>query len=582
MVFKRLARATEERHIFNYLLGYRWLSLLPPFLALFLAPAPDVLLQRVLFVAVVDNLVLTLFHPRVNRWVKRRPVTLAVDLATVALFVALSGGTASLFFLYALSPLLAAAFFFRLRGALAAASTLTLFYAAALAVTAAPVDLLHALAQIISFFLIAILFGYSAILVASARRDRALLTESNAALERTNRELASIHRLALTMQSSAVDVADIQEVILTTITNSMGFERAMMALVDPERSVLIGWLAHRARGADAAPAGIFHTMEIPLRREAGVIARVILDREPAYVTDGLPPTDQRATNRRLQLDQYAILPLYMRDNPIGVLLVDNPESGAPITAESMRSLKLVADQAAIALGSTKLCIERAQRLAVEEERNRIAMEIHDTATQSLFGIVYTLDGCIKRLPENADEVQSKLVDLRSVAARTMSDLRDSVYDTWAGELTEAGFCSELQAYVRKLGAPPSLDVAIQVEGPFSRLGTFTRRNLLRIAAEGLANIVKHSGATHAAVTLDLGHSPGRLVVEDNGRGFQEADGSRRPSGMGLSSLRERARVIGAEVRIESRVGSGTRIELELPASSSMLEESQTDAHSTLG
>ncbi|MDE3091877.1 MAG: GAF domain-containing protein, partial [Chloroflexota bacterium] len=455
-----------------------------------LAPGQNADAWRVFHAALADNLLLTLLYPRVNRLVLRFPLALGIDLSVVTAFIALTGGTASPYYLYALSPLLAAAFFFQMRGGLATASVFTAFYVAALAVSAAPIDLLHALTQIVSLFLIAILFGYSAILVERIRKDRALLAQNNLMLERTNRELQSLHNLALTMQSSAVDVADVQEIILTTITNEMGFERSMMGTIDPDHNVLIGWLTHRQREGAQSPSGLFHTTEIPLVPAGGIVAQTVLNRRSALVVDGLPPTNDLALNRRLDMKRYAILPMYMRDHPLGVLLVDNPDSGAPITAESMHSLELVADQAAIALGSTKLCIERAQRLAIEEERNRLAMEIHDTASQSLFGIVYTLDGCVKMLPEHSSEVQAKLADLREVASRTMNDLRRSVYDIWSGELSESDFQTELAAYFQKLGAPASLKVEIHVAGIFNGLSSVVRRNLLRIAEEGLANVVK--------------------------------------------------------------------------------------------
>lgn len=572
-----LPKAGEEHQVLFYLLGYRWLSLLPPFLALLIS-GQEPLLRAILLAAALDNLILTLFHPQVNRQVIQHPALLGIDFVIVTLFLVYTGATTSLFYLYALSPILAAAFFFRMRGALLAASGSTLSYALILAVSGVPIDLLHGFTQVISFFLIAFLFGYSAILIERIRNDHGLLTLSNATLERTNRELASVHNLALKMQSSAVDVADIEEVILTTVTNAMGFERAMLALVDPERKALLGWLTHLHGDVARVPIGIFHTAEIPLHRDAGVVAQAVLNREPAYVTDGLPPTTDPAMNRRLKLQKYAILPLYMREHALGVLLVDNPESGTPITAESMHSLKLVADQAAIALGSTKLCIERAQRLAVEEERNRIAMEIHDTATQSLFGIVYTLDGCIKQLPENPAGVLPKLADLRTVASHTMNDLRHSVYDIWTSGLTEGEFKAELEAYLTKLGAPPSLTVSIDLQGSFGALDLFVRRNLLRIAAEGLANVVKHSGATRASITLDLEHQPVQLVVEDNGRGLAMGDGSLPATGIGLAGIQERVRALGAEAHIESHPGQGTRIQIALPSVAQPIMEAESDAN----
>lgn len=575
MLNRWLTRAGEEHDVFLFLLGYRWLCLLPVALALWLAPAGNNA-AFILGLALADNLLLTVFHPRINRLVRHFPIALGIDLLLVALFIALTGGAASPYYLYALCPLFAAAFFFQLRGGLAVAAVLTVFYVAALIASPAPIDLLRALTQIISFFLSAILFGYASILVERIRRDHALLAQNNTLLERTNHELQSIHNLALTMQSSAIDVADVQEIILTTITDEMGFERAMLATIDPERNVLTGWLTQRRHEDAAALNGLPHTTQVALNPTAGTIAQNVLQRRPAFVVDGLPPTNDLATNRRLNLNRYAILPLYMRDHPLGVLLVDNPQTDAPITLESMHSLELVAEQAAIALGSTKLCIERAQRLAVEEERNRLAMEIHDTASQSLFGIVYTLDGCVKMLPEHPIEVRSKLEDLRAVARRTMNDLRHSVYDIWSGELSAQDFEIELMAYWQKLGAPASLDVEIQVHGTLKRWGNLVRRNLLRIAEESLANAVKHSGATRIGVTLDLNANAPRLLVADNGRGFAARDGA-ASNGIGLTNIRERARAIGGEARIESKPGAGTRIEVRLPACAPQAVES-SDAY----
>lgn len=581
-MFKRwLTRAAEEHDVFLFLLGYRWLSLLPPLVAL--GVTPDQEPARLVFLAAcADNLFLTLFHPRVNRLVRLAPAAFGIDLIIVATFIVLTGGTTSPYYLYALSPLLAAAFFFQMRGALITASVFTLIYAVAIGLSRLSVDLIHALTQISSFFLIAILFGYSSILVERIRRERALLAQSNATLERTNRELESIHNLALTMQSSATDVADVQEIILTTITNAMGFERAMLATADQDRNTLIGWLIHRQREGSQSPTGLFHTTEIPLKPEAGVIAQIVLKRGAAYVADGLPPTNNLGMNQRLKLGAYAILPLYMRDHPVGVLIVDNPDSHAPISPESMRSLEAVANQAAIALGSTKLCIERAQKLAVEEERNRIAMEIHDTATQSLFGIVYALDGCSKLLPENPKEVQAKLVDLRTIAARTLTDLRQSVYAIWGSELTEAEFRSELMTYLQKLSAPVSLSVDIQVKGNFNGLAGIVRKNVLRIAEEGLANVVKHSCAQRAWVTLDLSDQPQRLIIEDNGQGFDPSENGQTRKGFGLMSIRERARAIGADVQFASRHGAGARLEVTMANDIPAVMEAEANADPACG
>jgi signal transduction histidine kinase len=567
-----VTRATREQNVFLFLLGYGWLSLLPPALALLLNPAPASIPLLVFGAAVVHNILLIAFHSRLNRLVVREPLSFGIDLIIAAVFIVLTGGTHSPYYLFALSPILAAAFFFQMRGGLTAASALTLLYLLALGATVtlthAPIDVMLALTQIVSFFLIAILFGYPAVLLdriqnasAELAKANADMLNKNASLERSNRELESIHALGLAMQSSSIDVFDVQERILTTITGELEFERAMLALVEPESNVLMGWLTHRRSRWYEAPDGLFHTSEIPLRAESGLLAQVMLEGKARYVAEADSPTNDAVINARLSLAAYAILPLVMRDHLVGVLVVDNPDTRAPISPESLRSLSSVANQAALALGSTRLCIERAQRLAVEEERNRIAMEIHDTASQSLFGIVYALDACMKLLPGGPEEVKARLADTRATAQRTMNDLRRSVYDIWAGQLDPSEFAAELRSHLMKLDAPKSLHVEIQVEGGMDPLSAFTRRNLLRIAEEGLSNVVKHSRATLAKVCLKVGADGTWLTIVDDGRGFDPANGL--GAGFGLKSIHERARAIGGQVRLDSQIGAGTQLEVVL-------------------
>jgi signal transduction histidine kinase len=575
-----MSRFLHEENVFLFMLGYRWLSLVPPALALVLTRS-DLLVLFALAFAIFDTFILTLFHARLNRLVQNYPLSLAIDLVVAAGLIALTGGTNSPYYLFALSPILAAAFFFQLRGGLIAASAFSVLYVAALSIANAgwymPPSVLGAVSQIAGFFLIAALFGYLSILLKRVHATTTALehvhdelTRKNAILERSNRDWQSIHALAQAIQSSAIDVLDVEEKILVTITGDLEFERVMLGLVNQENQTLLGWLTHQRRTWYESPEGLFAANEIPLRAESGLIAQCILTGQPRNITDGAPPTNDAALNARLGLTRYAILPLIMRDHPVGVLLVDNPDSGAAISPESFRSLATVAQQAALALGSTKLCVERAQRLAVEEERNRIAMEIHDTASQALFGIVYALDACIKMLPPEANNVKARLQDTRAVAEHTMYDLRRSVYDIWSRELTANEFSAELRAHLAKLDAPKTLDVAIQVQGDLETLDPTAQKNLLRIAEEGLSNVVKHSRATRATVCLSVTPQQTRLVVEDNGRGVTpRANGY---SGFGLKSVRERARVIGAEVWLNNRAEGGAKLEVVLNASAAVCDD----------
>ena len=168
-----LGRLQRNENVFLFLLGYRWFSLVPPLLALWLEPQQSLLGFIIFAAAVCNNLILTAFHPRLNRLVVQHPLSLSLDLLIVTVLIALSGGTHSPYYLFALSPILAAAFFFQMRGGLTTAGAMAALYLLATIVArqigGIPPDSLTALTQVISFFLIARAFSYSSFLLKRLR-----------------------------------------------------------------------------------------------------------------------------------------------------------------------------------------------------------------------------------------------------------------------------------------------------------------------------------------------------------------------------------------------------------------------------
>lgn len=187
--------------MFLFLVAYRWASLLP---ALWLLqPRGDTQLVSVspglvLSIAAGSTLLITAFHRPLNRLLIERPLLLGVDMLFAAGLLTVSGGTHSPYYLYALSPLLAAAFFFQLRGALAAAGTFTPLYLLALvigqrlyAISPEPEALFT---QLASIWLMAILFGYPSVLLERLRHAHDALAAAGDDLARQNTELSDAHR----------------------------------------------------------------------------------------------------------------------------------------------------------------------------------------------------------------------------------------------------------------------------------------------------------------------------------------------------------------------------------------------------
>ncbi len=168
----------EKAHlqrVFRLLVLYRWLSLVPPLIFLFTSASPSQELGALL-AAAFSNLLITFIPARLNHLIRRWPALIAVDLVFVAILLALTGGWRSPYYLFALSPLLASAFFFQLRGALIAAGAFTLMFAAAVWVAQAfgglsPDPLMASLA-LAGFFLVAGIFGYAATLLTRVREPR--------------------------------------------------------------------------------------------------------------------------------------------------------------------------------------------------------------------------------------------------------------------------------------------------------------------------------------------------------------------------------------------------------------------------
>jgi signal transduction histidine kinase len=500
-------------------------------------------------VAALNNLVISLFHSRLNPAVQARPLFLSVDLLVCAALIAASGGVYSPFYLYAFSPLLAAAFFFRIRGGLLAASALSLLYAGSAAISiryfGGSVDPPVALSQVAGFYLIAGIFGYPSVLLGRLRRSAELLRQmhdelvsKNVALERMNRELRSVHALVVTLQSAAVDIRDVQERVLNGIVNELGFARAAMALVDYEQGVVTRWLMLGRDGGEADDSA--YTAAVPIDGGGGAVIETLQTRDVCVRENGAPPTSHEELNRRLGLSRYAVLPMLVRSIPIGVLIVEGRD-GQVLGLEGLASAKAVAEHGSLILWTTRMCMERAQRLATQEERDRIAREIHDAVSQSLFGIAFTLDGCLRLLPHQAELVREKLQELHGLALRTMADMRRFIFDMSLGGLTTDQFIDELQDYIHDMGSPEGLTVGVSVDGDITELSPYTRKHLFRIAQEALA----------------------RLSVTDNGKGISHEKAS-TGGGLGLTSIRERVRSIGGTLDIRCAPGEGTRIEVRVP------------------
>lgn len=562
-MFAKLVKFLHPGRIFTFLVAFRWAALVPGLITLGIADQTAQLLPPllVLGVALLVNLFISLINRQLNRLVIDHPTLIGIDLLFGAAILAVSGGAHSPYYLYALSPLLAGAFFFQMRGALAMSALFTPLYFIGISLTP-QTDIVNIISQVAGIWLMPILFAYPSILlkdINQAREELAAARDELAGkhenLVTAHRQLEIIHDLTVLLQS-APDLLSVQERVLGAVTTDLGFSKAVVALVDPAHQELGGWLVYPREAT-------FPVIKpLPLKPESGAVFKSLLERR-SFTSNGERLVSDGDLNGWLSQSKWLVLPLYLREHAVGLLLVE----GNALTGERENTLMTVANQAALALGTTILCIDRARRLAVETERNRIARDIHDTVAQSLFGIVFSLDACITMLPQKAEDVRNELIELRTLANNAHDEVRRSIFDLWPSALTIDLFMTDLKNYVGSCCRPNAFTIVFNHSGDFNSLPPGLRRTIYRMAQEALANSARHSGAQSARLCLNIEEDQVHISITDEGRGFNPEIALSRSLNrehFGLQGIRERALTLGGNCEIISKPNEGTRILIELP------------------
>jgi two-component system, NarL family, sensor kinase len=255
------------------------------------------------------------------------------------------------------------------------------------------------------------------------------------------------------------------------------------------------------------------------------------------------------------LRYHASIPLYFQENPLGIMNVTGP-SWRELTPDELRLLSTIAHQVGIAIERAYLAEERA-RLARAEERARLAREIHDTLAQSLTAIILHLEGAVPHLSSNPERARERL----QRALETLEEARRSVLDLRAAPLAGKSLTEALGALARAFTSETGIRSHLRVTGNRA-LPPRVEAELFRIAQEALANVRHHAQATEVTVMLGTKTDSVRLSLHDDGHGF---DLRRLPEGgHGIEGMRERARLLGGRLRIESRPGRGTRVTAAAP------------------
>ena len=231
-----------------------------------------------------------------------------------------------------------------------------------------------------------------------------------------------------------------------------------------------------------------------------------------------------------------------------------------LTRAQLRLLSTIAYQVWIAIERARLADE-STRLARAEERTRLAREIHDTLAQGLTAITLHIEGALHHLESDPSRARVRLEQALTTARESLEEARRSVMDLRAAPLAGKPLAEALAALGRRFTSETGVRVHVQarVARP---LPLRVEAELFRIAQEALTNVRRHAKAQEVTVTLRTSARALRLVIRDDGSGF-DSD-SPREAGHGITGMRERARLSGGTLRLESRPGHGTSVSVTVP------------------
>lgn len=290
-------------------------------------------------------------------------------------------------------------------------------------------------------------------------------------------------------------------------------------------------------------------------------ARVFASRRPLVVPDVQVEPHWSVWNGGERIRCWMGAPLLVGDRPIGVLTAHSFQANA-YSEQAAQVLQIFANQAAIAIENARL-YQQSRELAILEERNRLARELHDSVTQSLYSLRLLAEGWRRQVSAgDVEHAAEYLGRIGEITQQALKEMRLLVHELRPSTLEQQGLLGALRYRLDAVENRAGVEARLVAEDVFE-WPAHIEEEFYRIAQEALNNAIKHAAAT--SVTVRLRSKAGQAVLEiiDNGRGFdlQTADQS---GGMGLVSMRERAERLRGTLVVLSEPGAGTTIRVSAP------------------
>jgi two-component system NarL family sensor kinase len=371
------------------------------------------------------------------------------------------------------------------------------------------------------------------------------------------RELRILNAVAEAL-NSARDVREALERTLALVADLLGLETGWVWLLDPEtRHFYSAAVQHLPPYLQEPVRMTGHSCWCIQAFQRGRLKPENID--VLECSRLRPAVQSQAVELTEGLRYHASIPLYFRDTPLGIMNVTSP-TWRRLRREELRLLSTIANQVGIAIERARLA-EESTRLARAEERARLAREIHDTLAQDLTAIALHIEGGMNQLERDPPRARERLEQALALSRASLEEARRSVLDLRTLPLAGKSLVEALGATGRAFTSETGIRVDVHADGDL-RLPLRIEAELFRIVQEALANVRRHARATEVTITVRTRAAQVRLVVRDDGQGFDAA--ARHEGRFGVLGMRERARLLGGTLRIEGRAGRGTTVRMAVP------------------
>lgn len=402
---------------------------------------------------------------------------------------------------------------------------------------------------------------------------RARLRTSYEELEQRTKELSALLSVSQIL-ASLQGLPDITVALGSALDRILEIARGNaggILLLDKERELLCYKAYH---GVSPEPS-----QEVCYRLGEGVAGKVALSGEPMVIDD--ISTDPRAEGFEPLADgikAFVSVPLRSKDRVLGVINIASHEVGK-FSARDVQLLEGIAAQIATAVENAELHQEVQHKEAVrgellreilsiqEEERKRIARELHDETSQSLASLNANLEAAVGMLPKDIAKVKTTLRKAQALSINILDEIHRLIYELRPSLLDDMGLVAATRWLVDNLLITADIQVTFKTIGRERRLSPQLDTTLFRVIQEAVSNIIRHAQAKNAQIRLHFKRRTIEVHVSDDGKGFdvEEAITSKeRPRGLGLLGMKERVELVNGTITIKSKPGSGSEIAIKIP------------------